>query len=500
MSATQEVDTGTDYARMPTGLLSPVPVEPIDRPRQAGRVPLRRLIIPKAVSAAADAAFLLLAMGLAYNVGRIGSLSSTLSQNDYVLVALVSLPMWLLVFARYGLYASRRISGRLQEFRAIFHAIVVGVALLAIGAYAFDLNVSRRWVVLTFVFAVALVWLERELVRRCYVHLRRRGRILRQVVVVGANEEGRAIADMLELAPELGYRVVGFVDDLAGSNGIKVLGRTADTLAACEDHGATGVIVATTSLDIETSNRLVRELMDAGIHVELSSSLRDIASERLLVRPLGDFPVIYLEPVRNYGWRAFAKRTFDILFAGGLLVLLAPVIMIVALAVKFGSHGPVFFSQQRVGRGGKIFTIHKFRSMVVGAESQLDDLQSYNEADGPLFKMRDDPRVTRVGRVLRRTSLDELPQLVNVVRGEMSMVGPRPALPSEAAQWEPKLRQRLRVRPGLTGMWQVHGRSDASFNSYGRLDLYYVDNWSLIADLGIIARTGPCLLRRDGAC
>ena len=269
-------------------------------------------------------------MGLAYNVGRIGSLSSTLSQNDYVLVALVSLPMWLLVFARYGLYASRRISGRLQEFRAIFHTIVVGVALLGDRGVRVDLNVSRRWVVLTFVFAVALVWLERELVRRCYVHLRRRGRFLRQVVVVGANEEGRAIAEMLELAPELGYRVVGFVDDLAGSNGIKVLGRTADTLAACEDHGATGVIVATTSLDIETSNRLVRELMDAGIHVELSSSLRDIASERLLVRPLGDFPVVYLEPVRNYGW-PLTKRTFDILFAGGLLVLLAPVIVIVAL-------------------------------------------------------------------------------------------------------------------------------------------------------------------------
>ena len=278
-------------------------------------------------------------MGLAYNVGRVGPLSSTLSQGDYLAVALVSLPMWLLVFARYGLYASRRISGRLQEFRAIFHAIVVGVALLAIGAYAFDLNVSRRWVVLTFVFGVPLVWFERELVRRCYVHLRRRGRFLRQVVVVGANEEGRAIAEMLELAPELGYRVVGFVDDLAGSNGIKVLGRTADTLAACEDHGATGVIVATTSLDIETSNRLVRELMDAGIHVELSSSLRDIASERLLVRPLGDFPVVYLEPVRNYGWRAFAKRTFDIMFAGGLLVLLAPLIVTIALAVKLGSRG-----------------------------------------------------------------------------------------------------------------------------------------------------------------
>jgi lipopolysaccharide/colanic/teichoic acid biosynthesis glycosyltransferase len=160
----------------------------------------------------------------------------------------------------------------------------------------------------------------------------------------------------------------------------------------------------------------------------------------------------------------------------------------------------VFFSQQRVGRGGRIFTIHKFRTMVVDAEARLPDLVALNEADGPLFKMRDDPRVTRVGKVLRRASLDELPQLVNVVRGEMSMVGPRPALPIEAAQWEPKLRQRLRVRPGLTGMWQVHGRSSTSFNSYGRLDLYYVDNWSLIADLGIILKTGPSVLRRKGAC
>ena len=165
MSATQEADTGTNYSPAPLGLLSPVLVEPVDRPRPIGRVPLRRLIIPKAISATADAAFLLLAMGLAYTVGRVGSRSSTLSRDDYVVVALVSLPMWLLVFARYGLYASRRISGRLQEFRAIFHASVVGVALLAIGAYAFDLNVARRWVVLTLVFAVTFVWLEREFMR-----------------------------------------------------------------------------------------------------------------------------------------------------------------------------------------------------------------------------------------------------------------------------------------------------------------------------------------------
>jgi lipopolysaccharide/colanic/teichoic acid biosynthesis glycosyltransferase len=160
----------------------------------------------------------------------------------------------------------------------------------------------------------------------------------------------------------------------------------------------------------------------------------------------------------------------------------------------------VLFSQQRVGRGGKPFTIRKFRTMVVDAEAQLPQLMALNEADGPLFKMRNDPRITKVGHFLRRTSIDELPQLLNVVRGEMSMVGPRPALPTEAAQWEPKLRQRLRVRPGLTGMWQVHGRSNATFKAYGRLDLYYVDNWTLITDLSIIGRTFPSLLRRDGAC
>ena len=168
--------------------------------------------------------------------------------------------------------------------------------------------------------------------------------------------------------------------------------------------------------------------------------------------------------------------------------------------MKLGSRGPVFFSQQRVGRGGKIFTIHKFRTMVVDAEAQLAELQSYNEADGPLFKIRDDPRVTRVGRILRRTSLDELPQLVNVVRGEMSMVGPGPRCRAKPRSGNRSCASASGSGPGLTGMWQVHGRSNTSFNSYGRLDLYYVDNWSLIADLGIIARTGPSLLRRDGAC
>jgi exopolysaccharide biosynthesis polyprenyl glycosylphosphotransferase len=304
---------------------------------------------------------------------------------------------------------------------------------------------------------------------------------------------------MCEQDPSVGYKVLGFVDDHASSNGINVLGRTDQLFDVIENSGASGVIIATTALDVDTSNRVARELSEGGVHVELSSSLRDIASARLLVRPIGRFPVVYLEPVRRDGWRSGAKRAFDVVIAGGGLVLLAPLLALIALAIKIDSRGPVLFSQVRIGRDGKPFTIRKFRTMVVDAEAQLADLRALNEADGPMFKMRDDPRVTRVGKLLRSISFDELPQLWNVLRNEMTMVGPRPALPAEVLSWDPKIRQRLRVKPGLTGMWQVNGRSDTSFEDYVRLDLYYVDNWSLVTDLAIILRTIPTMLRRDGA-
>jgi exopolysaccharide biosynthesis polyprenyl glycosylphosphotransferase len=225
----------------------------------------------------------------------------------------------------------------------------------------------------------------------------------------------------------------------------------------------------------------------------------DIVPERLFVRALGRFPVVYVEPVRRNGWRAVAKRSFDIAVSSFALVIASPLLLLTAIAVKLDSRGPVLFRQTRVGRDSAPFTVRKFRSMVADAEEKLIDLRDQNECDGPLFKIRDDPRVTRVGKVLRKTSIDELPQLWNVLRGEMSLVGPRPALPSEVAAWPDPLYQRLRVRPGITGMWQVSGRSDNSFEEYARLDLTYVDNWSLATDLAILAKTVPAVLLRRGA-
>ena len=276
------------------------------------------------------------------------------------------------------------------------------------------------------------------------------------------------------------------------------LGRPREVLDLVRATGATGVIVATTGIDQDSANQLIRDLTREGLYVELTSAMRDISSSRVSVRPLGRYPIVCVEPVAAVSWRRVPKRIFDMTFAGVLLVLAMPLLLVSALLIRVTSGPGVLFRQERVGKDGVPFTVYKLRTMVRDAEAQLAELQAHNEAAGPMFKMSEDPRVTRVGRVLRAFSIDELPQLWNVIVGDMSLVGPRPALPGEAEQWDAPLRERLRVRPGITGMWQVSGRYTASLETYARLDLYYVDNWSLVADLAILCKTVGVVLRRDG--
>lgn len=422
---------------------------------------------------------------------------------EHLQLGVLSLPVWVVLFSHYKLYSARHVTSRLEELRRIVHAIGAGGLALSVIGFAFQLYVARGWLVISVLLALVLVLVEREIVRRVFNILRAKGRLLRPVVMIGDNVEALALCSMLEETPELGYDVVGFVsDDLpvgAVLRGRPVIGSVARAIDAVEMVGASGVVVATTSVDLDGSNTLVRELTDAGVHVELSSSLRDIAAERITVRPLGRFPMMYVAPVRRDGWRAVAKRTFDIAFAGLALLVGAVPLGLVALAIKLDSRGPVVFRQTRLGRDGQPFDVFKFRTMAVDAEARLVELLDLNEADGPLFKMKDDPRVTRVGKVLRKLSIDEIPQFWNVLRGDMSIVGPRPALASEAAEWSPALRNRLRAKPGITGMWQVSGRSDADFDNYARLDLYYVDNWSLWTDLAIVAKTVPTVVLQRGA-
>lgn len=429
--------------------------------------------------------------------------AATLPDRQLV-VSVVSLPIWVMLFFHYRLYSSRNVASRMEEFGRLLHAVIASVMGMAVISFAFQLYVRRTWLVLTLFVTLPLLTAQREIVRRVFRALHRRGRHLRTVVIVGTNAEAISLFQLLSMSPWLGYSVVGFADDslpvgTTVCDGKKVLCRVSDTLQVARETGVGGVVVATTAVSADLSNRLARQLIEAGLHYELTSSLSDVAAERLTVRPLGRSPVIYVEPTRCRGWRGSAKRAFDVSLAGSLLIVLPPVFLAVALAIRVDSPGPVFFRQTRVGRGGRTFRLWKFRTMVTEAEELLAELRERNEAEGPLFKIRDDPRVTRVGRLLRRYSLDELPQLWNVLKGDMSLVGPRPALPSEVLRWLPELHSRLRVRPGLTGMWQVNGRSHCSFTDYVSLDLYYVENWTLWADLAIIAKTFPSVLIRRGA-
>jgi exopolysaccharide biosynthesis polyprenyl glycosylphosphotransferase len=394
------------------------------------------------------------------------------------------------------LYQARFTELQGEELRRIVAATALtGTGLVTLG-WALAIEVERSWLVAGLSAAALAVTAERQVARAGFGAARNRGLLLRKVAIIGRNGEAKALRRVIDDDPATGYRVVTVIDPGPGGDPIVVAEQlVAETVAS----GSTTALVAASAMDTELSTRLLRRLVEAGIHVEMTSTLRDVDHRRLRVRPIGPFPVMYVEPVVRNGWRATAKRAFDATAAGLGLLLLSPILALVAIAVKIDSKGPVFYGQTRVGRGNRPFCIWKFRTMVANADELRAELDELNQADGPLFKIDDDPRITRVGRFLRKTSIDELPQLWNVLRNEMSLVGPRPGLPSEAIHWDADLRERLRVKPGITGMWQVHGRSNASFDEYARLDLYYVHNWSLVVDIAILAKTIPTVLRSKGA-
>ncbi|MGH9123794.1 MAG: sugar transferase [Acidimicrobiales bacterium] len=447
-----------------------------------------------------DLLSILAGMLLSYGLSRLYRPQELHSMPLALMFGACCLPLWAVVFSGYGLYKTRRVAARVDEFRNLVHATLASVIVMAAVGFLLKLTVSRLWLVICVPAVVACCLCGREVVRHVFSRLRRTGRLVRPVVIVGSNGEAMSLCEALA-DPVLGYQVVGVVDDIGVGHvgSMRVLGTTDQIVAVVQAAKATNVLVAMTSVSDQASNRLVRELIEAGIHVELSSSLRGISAGRLRVRPLGQTPLIYVEPAHRGGWRAAAKRTFDVVVATTTLAVASPVFLVVAVAVKLSSRGRVFFIQERIGKNAAPFRLYKFRTMVTGAEDLLPALKADVDSGAVLFKARDDPRVTRLGRILRRFSIDELPQLLNVVRGDMSLVGPRPALFSEMSSWTPELKGRLRVRPGMTGMWQVSGRSDLTFADYVRNDLYYVENWSLLIDLAILAKTLPVVLAKRGA-
>lgn len=423
--------------------------------------------------------------------------------NRWYLLLSALLPVVLLVvLAVSRAYERRFLFVGTDEYQRVFRGGVGLIAGAAVLSYALDLDLARSYVLAAIPTAIATAGLLRFGLRKRLHHARSRGERLRRVIVVGHELSVIGITRQLRRERYHGLEVVGccLPPQHDGVVDLPVYGTFDDVATAVDAADAdTVVVLSCPELDGVVLRRLAWRLERDEVDLVVASALIDVAGARTTIRPFDGLPMLHVEHPRLHGGIRLVKELVDRLGALFLLGLFSPVLLGVALCVRATSRGPVLFRQVRVGRDGREFRIFKFRSMYVDAEARLAELRHLNEHDGVLFKMRDDPRVTPIGRWLRRFSVDELPQLLNVLTGQMSLVGPRPPLPSEVAAYADDVRRRLAVKPGMTGLWQVSGRSDLSWEEAVRLDLRYVENWSLSLDLVILLRTMTAVVRSSGA-
>ena len=469
---------------------TPVDDDPVVIPAPARRpVDLRRRL---------TSIDLLGTLAVTFVVGLSGvGTTASLAARMFVLVLLGGTALTLV--AGIGLYRARACSVRSVELVGLARSVLFGTAAAYVVTRALGTAMP-----LTLMLDGALLFLALAAGRGAYAgwlrRARARGEYCRSVVVVGAEGEASRLVWLLRRHPELGLRPVGVMGRGAefGTEleGVACLGGLADVTGTVARVGANGVIIASGDLETDELNPLVRSLLAAGVHVQLSSGLWGVDQSRLRHVPLAHEPFMYVEPMTLRRGQRIAKRALDVAVAGSLLVLASPVIAVALVAVWLQDRHSPIFRQVRIGKRNEPFTLYKLRTMVPNAEEQLVDVTRVNQRTGPLFKSKSDPRRTPAGRILERTSLDELPQLFNVLKGDMSLVGPRPALPHEVVQFDEELLGRHRVRPGITGLWQVEARDKPDFEIYRRLDLFYVDNWSIGLDLAIMFGTVCSVARR----
>ena len=423
----------------------------------------------------------------------------------YFPFSLLFTALMLLAFQMDRVYQQWRGCRWLDQVYRIINAAAKSVVVIMAVTFVFrPLQYSRLLLIEAGLIAAILLALSRLAENNILGWLRARGVGVSRVIIVGAGEIGRTVMRAIVAQPELGYQIVGFVDDNPekGQTDIgrfKALGSLRNLSRLIEAESVDEVVVTLPWMYHRKIMSIVRECERRQVSARIVPDLFQMSLSRVDVDDLGGVPLIGVREVGFGRESLLIKRGVDVVGAVTMLVLGAPLLGLIALAIRLGSPGPTVFRQTRVGAGGKRFEMFKFRSMREGAEAELEQLLDLNEADGQFFKIRDDPRLTRMGRFLRRTSLDELPQLWNVLRGEMSLVGPRPPVPAEVSRYMEWHKRRLDVRPGMTGLWQVSGRSLLSFDETVLLDIYYIENWSLWLDFKILLRTIPTVLFGAGA-
>ncbi|RIJ79185.1 sugar transferase [Nakamurella silvestris] len=478
-------------------------VAPVRRPNWKGAY-LRRVAVTDLV------------MVTATTIGSVllyfGNLSAegapALGGISYLAIAGILTAGWFLCLALAGVWAAGAQGPGTGEYRKLLNATVVMVGVIVLGSYLFKAELSRGYLAVMLPLSLAGLLLGRSSWRIWLSHQRRSGRAMASVLVVGGPEEAEELASYLERAPGAGYRIAGLCLPLesaltaaTAAGDRPVLGDFDQIIETVESSGAHVVAIAGDGEFGSVSTReLARHLEDTGIELILAPALTEVADVRIRVKTLSGLPLMHVEEPQFQRVKIIGKRAIDYVGAAVGLLLLSPFFLVAAVAIKVSDPGPVFFRQDRVGLHGKIFRIWKFRTMAVGTHDRHSRVRAKGKHPKTVFYKSADPsQITKVGGFLRRTSIDELPQLINILAGHMSIVGPRPLVPGEAAGIPGYLERRARVHPGLTGLWQVSGRSDVSAHVRVQLDLYYVSNWSIQGDLAIIAKTAASVLSRKGA-
>ncbi len=425
--------------------------------------------------------------------------------SDYIVVLFFVVPFWCFMLYFNGMYRSFR-TGKVTEIIKIV-LISSFFTLLGFGAFVFLFKlgfVSRMFFAIFLAISSFFIFFEKMAIYFITHHVRKRGYNFRRLVVVGKGKRAANFIDKIKSHPEWGIKIIGTIDDQPGHGtnnieNVKVLGDLEDLPHILHNDAIDEVVFVVPRLRLNSIENSIYVCETEGVKATIAVDLFNAKIAKAHPTEIDNIPLLTFETTVAKEWQLFVKRAMDIIISGLSIIILSPLFLIIAILIKLTSSGPVLYKQERVCLNGRKFMLYKFRTMYKGAEKKLLELKILNEMDGPVFKIKKDPRITLIGRILRKFSIDEFPQLFNVFVGHMSLIGPRPPIPDEVEQYESWQRRRLSMRPGLTCLWQVSGRNKIDFDEWMRLDLQYLDNWSLWLDCKIMVKTIPVVLFGIGA-
>lgn len=459
-----------------------------------------------------DIVFLALAFYISYylrfHTGSIAELNLTYQlESNYFFYSIIFIISAIFLFLIYRLYNWDQIYKGSGYYSRIIKSLIINIIVIIMAGYLFEqFTFSRKWILLLFVFSVLLILISRLIVELITVRLLRKLDIKSKTIIVGVGENANRIEDSFRKYSMEGDTILGYVDKESRilknkkySREFKILGYLKNLKEVIYRNGIQRVIISSPEFKYNEMLEILEKIKGLDISVLVFPGFFEFSIKRMSMREIAGIPLMQVANIGFFGFNLFLKNLTDYLIGSIIFLFFIPIYLIMGLAIKLDSPGPVFYQQKRYTKECKVFYMYKFRSMYMDADRRLKELEGYNEADGPLFKIKDDPRITRVGRLIRRFSIDELPQIINVLKGELSLVGPRPPLPCEVKKYDEWEMKRMNVKQGITGLWQTSGRSELSFEEMARLDLYYIQNWSIEMDIKILLKTIPTVLFGRGA-